>query len=154
VIKVYYQLGEGSRLVVWFLSNPSPWCWSQTDCAPVEDSDSFWLFQKNLYMMTRWAVRDFKFRWRKDDPNDYFKRVIPLKWMKYSCSKLAISLYVLAQAGPANVILTLCNCLHQWALAIQSPLQGHVETENWEAKPTKQTGLYEYYHCQRYLWNR
>jgi len=46
------------------------------------------------------SVRDFTFKWSKDDLNNYFKRATPLKWMKYTCGKMAINLYLLNQAGP------------------------------------------------------
>jgi len=52
------------------------------------------------YRALRTAVRDFAFKWSKEDLNAYFKRATPLKWMKYSCCKMAINLYNLGNDGP------------------------------------------------------
>jgi len=52
------------------------------------------------YRALRSSVRDFTFKWSKDDLNNYFKRATPLKWMRYTCCKMAINLYLLNQAGP------------------------------------------------------
>jgi len=52
------------------------------------------------YRALRTSVRDFKFKWSKDDLNNYFKRATPQNWLKYACSKLAINLYLLDNTGP------------------------------------------------------
>jgi len=64
-------------------------------------SAQHWKILNSLhYRALRSAARDFTFRWSKDDLNTYFKRATPLKWMRYSCCKMAISLYNLGVDGP------------------------------------------------------
>jgi len=73
----------------------SPVWMSETTTAP------HWKTLNSLhYRVLRSSVRDFTYKWSKDDLNNYFKRATPLKWMRYTCSKMAMKLYLLGQAGP------------------------------------------------------
>jgi len=64
-------------------------------------TSSHWKTINSLhYRALRTAVGDFKRQWHRRDLNLVFARATPNQWMKYSCCKLAINLYNLAENGP------------------------------------------------------